>query len=57
MEQLLLEVSSKHVDKKIIRNSQDEFMLDLSDGVTNWIDDRRAVAVVYLHFGKAFDTV
>jgi len=27
------------------------------DGMTGWVDEGRAVDVVYLHFSKAFDTV
>jgi len=27
------------------------------DGMTGWVDERRALDVVYLNFSKAFDTV
>jgi len=27
------------------------------DGMTSWVDEGRAVDVVYLYFSKAFDTV
>jgi len=27
------------------------------DGMTGWVDERRAVGIVYLDFSKAFDTV
>ena len=67
MEQLILEVIIKQVqEKKVIRNSQHGFTKRVScltnlvafyDGVTGWVDEGRAVDVVYLHFSKAFDTV
>ena len=32
-------------------------MIAFYDGVIGWVDEGRAVDVVYLHFSKAFDTV
>ena len=67
MEQFILEVISRHVeDKKVIRNRQHGFskgrscltdLVAFYNGVTGWIDEGRAVDVVYLDFSKAFDTV
>jgi len=67
MEQLILEVIIKQVEeKKVIRSSQHVFtkgkssltnLIAFYDGMTGWIDQGRAVDVVYLGFSKAFDTV
>jgi len=67
MEQLILEVFIKQVEeKKVIRSSQHEFtkgkscltnLIAFYDGMTGWVDEGRAVDVVYLDFSKAFDTV
>jgi len=66
MEQLILEVIIKQVEeKKVIRSSQHGFTMGKScltnliafhDGVTGWVDEGRAVVVVYLDFSKAFNT-
>ncbi|PKU46704.1 rna-directed dna polymerase from mobile element jockey-like [Limosa lapponica baueri] len=34
-----------------------QFFISFYDGITGWIDEGRAVDVVYLDFSKAFDTV
>jgi len=67
MEQLILEVIIQQVEgKKLIRTSQPGFTKEKScltnliafyDGMTGWVEERRAVDVVYLDFSKAFDTV
>jgi len=67
MEQLILEVINKQVEeKKVVRSSQHGFtkgklfltsLIAFSNGMTGWIDEGRAVDVVYLDFSKAFDTV
>ncbi|PKU41041.1 rna-directed dna polymerase from mobile element jockey- hypothetical protein [Limosa lapponica baueri] len=67
MERLILGAISEHMEeKKAIRSSQHGFTKGKScqanlkafyDGITGWIDEKRAVDVVYLDFSKAFDTV
>jgi len=67
MEQLILDVTFKQVEeKKVIRSSQHGFtkgkscltnLIAFYDGMTSWVDEGRAVDVVYLYFSKAFDTV
>ncbi|PKU45707.1 rna-directed dna polymerase from mobile element jockey- hypothetical protein [Limosa lapponica baueri] len=67
MEQLILDVISKHVEeKKLIGSGQHGFtkgkscltnLIVFYYRMTGWVDGRRAVAVVYLKFSKAFDTV
>ena len=62
MEQLILEVISKQVEeKKVIRRSQHGFtkgkscltnLIAFYDGVTGWVDEGRAVDVVYLDFAR-----
>ena len=64
MEQFILEVISRYVDKKVIGNSQHGFTKGRScftnliasyDGVTGWVDEGTSVDVVYLDLSKAFD--
>ena len=65
-EQLILDVIIKQVEeKKVIRSSQCIFTMGKScwtnliafyDGMTGWVDEGRAVDVVYLDFTKASDT-
>jgi len=67
MEQFILEVINKQVqEKKVIRSSQLGFTKGKScltnltafyDDMAGWVDERRALDVVYLDFSKAFDTV
>ncbi|GAB0205144.1 mitochondrial enolase superfamily member 1 [Grus japonensis] len=67
MEQLILGVINKHVEENnVIRSGQHGFtrgkscltnLIDAYDVMTSWVDEGRAVDVVYLDFSKAFDTV
>ncbi|PKU37685.1 rna-directed dna polymerase from mobile element jockey- hypothetical protein [Limosa lapponica baueri] len=67
MERLILGVISKHLEEKqAIRSSQHRFtkgksrltnLIAFYNGTTGWIDEGRAVDVIYLDFSKAFDTV
>uniref|UniRef100_A0A493T5Q6 Reverse transcriptase domain-containing protein n=1 Tax=Anas platyrhynchos platyrhynchos TaxID=8840 RepID=A0A493T5Q6_ANAPP len=67
MEQILLGVIMRHLKgKQAIRPSQHGFMegrscltnlISFYDKVTRWVDEGKAVDVVYLDFSKAFDTV
>ncbi|GAB0204028.1 mitochondrial enolase superfamily member 1 [Grus japonensis] len=67
MEQLILGVINKHVEeKKVTGSGQHGFtkgkscltnLITFYDGMTGWVDEGRAVDVVYLDFSKAFDTV
>jgi len=66
-EQLILEAIMKQVEeKKVTRSSQHAFnkgksclssLIAFYNGMTGWVDEGRAVDVVYLDFSKAFDTV
>ena len=66
MEQLILEVINKQVEEKKVISSRHGFTKEKSclpnliafyDGMIGWVDEERAVDVVYLDFSKAFDTV
>uniref|UniRef100_A0A493SUA9 Reverse transcriptase domain-containing protein n=1 Tax=Anas platyrhynchos platyrhynchos TaxID=8840 RepID=A0A493SUA9_ANAPP len=67
MEQILLRVIMQHLQgKQAIRPSQRGFMkgrscltnlISFYDKVTRWVDEGKAVDVVYLDFSKDFDTV
>uniref|UniRef100_A0A8B9ZFV9 Reverse transcriptase domain-containing protein n=1 Tax=Anas platyrhynchos TaxID=8839 RepID=A0A8B9ZFV9_ANAPL len=67
MEQILLGVIMRHLKgKQAIGPSQHGFMegrscltnlISFYDKVTRWVDEGKAVDVVYLDFSKAFDTV
>ncbi|GAB0179458.1 mitochondrial enolase superfamily member 1 [Grus japonensis] len=66
MEQLILEATSKHVEEKVVRGGQHGFPKGKSrltnltafyNSMTRWVDEGRAVDVVYRDFSKAFDTI
>ncbi|GAB0207731.1 mitochondrial enolase superfamily member 1 [Grus japonensis] len=67
MEQLILGVINKHVEeKKVIGSGLHGFtkgkscltnLIAFYDGMTSWVDEGRAVDVVYLDFSKPFDTI
>ena len=67
MEKLILGAASRHIkDKRVIRGSQHGCtkgkscltnLVAFYEEVTRWIDDGKAVDVVYLDFSRAFDTV
>jgi len=67
MEQLILEAIIKQVEeKKVIRSSQHGLtkgkscltnLIAFYNDMTGWVDEGRAMDVVYLDFSKAFDTV
>ncbi|GAB0181731.1 mitochondrial enolase superfamily member 1 [Grus japonensis] len=67
VEQLILGVINKHVEEKVVIGSgQHGFtkgetcltnLIAFYDGMTGWVDEERAVDVVYLDFSKAFNTV
>ena len=67
MEKLILGTASRHIkDKRVIRGSQQGCtkgkscltnLIAFYEEVTRWVDDGKAVDVVYLDFSRAFDTV
>jgi len=67
MEKLILGTASRHIkDKRVIRGSQHGCtkgkscltnLVAFYEEVTRWVDDGKAVDVVYLDFSRAFDTV
>uniref|UniRef100_A0A493STT1 Reverse transcriptase domain-containing protein n=1 Tax=Anas platyrhynchos platyrhynchos TaxID=8840 RepID=A0A493STT1_ANAPP len=67
MEQIILRVITWHLQgKQAIRPSQHGFLkgrscltnlISFYDKVIHWVDERKAVDVVYLDFNKAFDNV
>lgn len=67
MECLILEAIFTHMDgKKVIRISQHGFskgescltnLIAFHDGTTTWMDEGKAVAVVYLNFSEALNAV
>ena len=66
MEQLILGAVSRHIkDKRVIRDSQHGFtkrksclinLIAFYEDITRWINNGKAVDVVYLDFSKAPDT-
>lgn len=67
MENLILESISVYIDdRKLIKSSQHWFtkgkscltnLIAFCDVAAAWMDEGRAVDIVYLVFSKAFDTV
>ncbi|PKU40376.1 rna-directed dna polymerase from mobile element jockey-like [Limosa lapponica baueri] len=65
--QFILDVISKHVEEEnVIKNGQHGFtkenscltdLIAFCDRMTGWVDEGRAVGIIYLNFSKAFDTV
>lgn len=58
MEQIILKVITKEIKEKTIRSSRHGFtksklclptLTDFCDGIAGWVEDGRAVSVVYLH--------
>ena len=64
MEQVILEIISKHIKKVVMGNSQNGFIKGKSCFISliafydenGLVDEGRAVAAVYLVFSNAFDT-
>ena len=63
---LCRDIISKQVEEKVIRSSQHRFtkgnsclssLVDLEDVMTGWVDEARAMDVVYLDFIKTFAAV
>ena len=67
MDHLVLDAISKQLEeKKVIRNCKYGFtkgklcstnFVAFYNGITSWVDGRRAVGVIYLDFSKAFGAV
>jgi len=67
MEQLILDIVSRHTkDKRVIRGSHHGFtkgkscltnLITFYEDIAGWIDDGKAVDMVYLDFSKAFDII
>ncbi|PKU43592.1 rna-directed dna polymerase from mobile element jockey-like [Limosa lapponica baueri] len=66
MEQLILDVISKHKEQEVTGSGQHRFtkgkscltnLIAFYDVKTGWLDEGRAADVIYLDFSKAFDTV
>lgn len=67
MEGLILDAISMHMaDKKVISSSQHGFnkgksyltnLMAFYGETTTWMDEEKAVDIIFLDFSKAFDTV